>query len=132
MRRTILSAVALACTALLAGTAPAFADDPTPVPSAPAERAPSPGAEPTEATEASPVPSVSVPAEEPTRAPAPATGDGQVSVVPEGAADTGVAESADPAGNGTGLVGAGAGGVLVAGGAVLLVVRRRRAAATGA
>ncbi|MFD4344930.1 sortase-dependent protein [Streptomyces coelicoflavus] len=130
MRRTILSAVALACTALLAGTAPAFADDPTPVPSAPAESAPSPGAEPTRATEASPVPSVSVPAEEPTRAPA--TGDGQVSVVPEGAADTGVAESADPAGNGTGLVGAGAGGVLVAGGAVLLVVRRRRAAATGA
>ncbi|KOT92809.1 Tat pathway signal sequence domain protein, partial [Streptomyces sp. NRRL F-4711] len=29
MRRTILSAVALACTAVLAGTAPAFADDPT-------------------------------------------------------------------------------------------------------
>ncbi|MFF0535675.1 sortase-dependent protein [Streptomyces coelicoflavus] len=131
MRRTILSAVALACTALLAGTAPAFADDPTPVPSAPAESAPVPGAEPTEATGASPVPSVSVPAEEPTRAPAPATGDGQVSVVPEGAADTGVAASEDPAGNGTGLVGAGAGGVLVAGGAVLLVVRRRRAA-TGA
>ncbi|NEB07452.1 Tat pathway signal sequence domain protein, partial [Streptomyces coelicoflavus] len=83
MRRTILSAVALACTALLAGTAPAFADDPTPVPSAPAASTPAP-AEPTEATEASPVPSVSVPAEEPTRAPAPATGDGQVSVVPEG------------------------------------------------
>ncbi|MFJ6075616.1 LPXTG cell wall anchor domain-containing protein [Streptomyces sp. NPDC093065] len=131
MRRTILSAVALACTAVLAGTAPAFADDPTPVPSAPAESTPAPGAEPTEATEATPVPSVSVPAEEPTRAPAPAPADGQVTVVPKGAADTGVAASADTSGNDTGLVGAGAGGVLLAGGAVLFVVRRRRAA-TGA
>ncbi|WKX19856.1 LPXTG cell wall anchor domain-containing protein [Streptomyces sp. HUAS CX7] len=129
MRRTILSAVALACTAVLAGTAPAFADGPSPVPSAPAESAPSPTAEPTEAT---PVPSVSVPAEEPTRAAAPAPADGQVSVVPEGAADTGVAGPADTSGTDQGLVGAGAGGVLLAGGAVLFVVRRRRAAATGA
>ncbi|MET7812603.1 LPXTG cell wall anchor domain-containing protein [Streptomyces sp. NPDC005395] len=126
MRRTILSAVALACTAVLAGTAPAFADDPSPVP---AESAPSPTAEPTEAT---PVPSVSVPAEEPTRAAAPAPADGQVSVVPEGAADTGVASPADTSGTDQGLVGAGAGGVLLAGGAVLFVVRRRRSAATGA
>ena len=124
MRRTILSAVALACTAVLAGTAPAFADDPSPVPSAPAESTPSPTAEPTEAT---PVPSVSVPAQEPTRA-APAPADGQVSVVPEGAADTGVAGPADTSGTDQGLVGAGAGGVLLAGGAVLFVVRRRRAA----
>lgn len=128
MRRTILSAVALACTAVLAGTAPAFADDPSPVPSAPAESAPSRTAQPTEAT---PVPSVSVPAQEPTRA-APAPADGQVSVVPEGAADTGVASPADTSGTDQGLVGAGAGGVLLAGGAVLFVVRRRRAAATGA
>ncbi|CAL9511628.1 LPXTG cell wall anchor domain-containing protein [Streptomyces sp. enrichment culture] len=125
MRRTIFSAVALACTAVLAGTAPAFADDPSPVPSVPAERAPSSTAAP---TEAAPVPSVSVPAEAPTRAPA----DGQVSVVPEGAADTGVAGPADTTGTDQGLVGAGAGGVLLAGGAVLFVVRRRRAAAAGA
>ncbi|MFC8102635.1 sortase-dependent protein [Streptomyces sp. NPDC057363] len=123
MRRTILSAVALACTAVLASTAPAFADDPTPVPSAPpAASAPSPGIEPREV----PTPSASEPAE----APAPAPADGQVSVVPEGAADTGVAA---PGSSGTdeGLIGAGAGAVLVAGGAVLFVVRRRQAA-TGA
>ncbi|MCZ4638445.1 Tat pathway signal sequence domain protein, partial [Streptomyces rubrogriseus] len=36
MRRTILTAVALACTAVLAGTGTAFADDPTPAPAAPA------------------------------------------------------------------------------------------------
>ncbi|MFG2680359.1 sortase-dependent protein [Streptomyces sp. NPDC048392] len=126
MRRTILSAVALACTAVLAGTVPAFADDPTPAPSVPAERAPSPGTGPTDA----PAPSASVPAQEPGQTPAPAPADGQVSVVPEGAADTGVAA---PSSSGTdeGLVGAGAGGVLLAGGAVLFVVRRRRAA-TGA
>lgn len=57
MRRTILSAVALACTAVLAGTAPAFADDPTPAPSAPATATPSPTTAPSEA----PTPSVSVP-----------------------------------------------------------------------
>lgn len=119
MRRTILTAVALACTAVLAGTAPAFAEDPTPVPSAPAESAPSPGTGPGEATPA-PAPSVSVPAAEPTEAPAPAPADGQVSVVPKGAADTGVAAPTDPAGSDASVVGAGAGGVLLAGGAVLL------------
>ncbi|MFE9706143.1 sortase-dependent protein [Streptomyces sp. NPDC005930] len=128
MRRTILSAVALACTAVLAGTAPAFADGPTAAPSAPAESAPGTGTEPTEA----PTPSASVPPAEPTRAPAPAPADGQVSAVPEGAADTGVATSADGTGTDGGLIGAGAGGVLLAGGAVVLVVRRRRAGATGA
>ncbi|WP_217163468.1 Tat pathway signal sequence domain protein [Streptomyces sp. AC512_CC834] len=122
MRRTILSAVALACTVVLAGTAPAFADDPSPVPSAPAESAPS----------EAPTPSASAPASEPTQAPAPVPPtDGQVSVVPEGAADTGVAAPSDTAGTDEGLIGAGAGGVLLAGGAVLFVVRRRRAA-TGA
>ncbi|CAM5645092.1 Tat pathway signal sequence domain protein OS=Streptomyces tendae OX=1932 GN=GUR47_20320 PE=4 SV=1 [Streptomyces tendae] len=128
MRRTILTAVALACTAVLAGTAPAFADGPSPVPSAPAASTPSPGTGPSEATAA---PCVSVPAE-PTRAPAPAPADGQVSVVPEGAADTGVAAPSDPAGTDGTAVGAGAGGVLLAGGAVVFVVRRRRAGATGA
>ncbi|MYR42061.1 Tat pathway signal sequence domain protein, partial [Streptomyces sp. SID5910] len=94
MRRTILSALALACTAVLASTAPAFADGPTAAPSSPpatATPAPSaPSAEPTQAP--SPVPSVSspavstpVPSAEPTRPPA----DGQVSAVPEGAPDTG-------------------------------------------
>ncbi|WP_121700482.1 LPXTG cell wall anchor domain-containing protein, partial [Streptomyces sp. E5N298] len=63
---------------------------------------------------------------------APAPADGQVSVVPKGAADTGVAATTDPAGTDASVVGAGAGGVLLAGGAVLFVVRRRRAAATGA
>ncbi|MGC3002006.1 sortase-dependent protein [Streptomyces sp. G35A] len=110
MRRMILSAVALACTAVLAGTAPAFADDPTPVPSAPAAAStPSPAAEP------SPAPSPTV---------------GQVSAVPEGAPDTGVAGPRS-SGSDEGLIGAGAGAALVASGAVLFVVRRRRAA-TGA
>ncbi|MFH8975065.1 sortase-dependent protein [Streptomyces sp. NPDC017890] len=131
MRRTILSAVALACTVVLAGTAPAFADDPSPVPSAPpAAGAPSPGTEPSEVP--TPVPSVSspAPAAEPSRAPAPAPAEGQVSTVPEGAPDTGVA-APETSGTDEGLVGAGAGAALVAGGAVLFVVRRRRAA-TGA
>ncbi|MGW0336721.1 sortase-dependent protein [Streptomyces sp. NPDC003011] len=110
MRRTILSAAALACTAVLAGTTPAFADDPTPVPS-------------DLATASTPSPTA-----EPSLAPSP--GDGQVSAVPEGAPDTGVAASRS-SGSDEGLIGAGAGAVLVAGGAALFVVRRRRAA-TGA
>ncbi|WP_432098326.1 sortase-dependent protein [Streptomyces sp. WAC 04229] len=126
MRRTILSAVALACTAVLAGTAPAFADDPSPVPTkaAPAQSTPSPV--PSEAPSKAPTPSPSKPgpADE---ASAPAPADGQVSAVPEGAPDTGVA-TPEPGGTDEGLVGAGAGAVLVAGGAVLFVVRRRRAA----
>ncbi|MGC9497685.1 sortase-dependent protein [Streptomyces sp. WG7] len=131
MRRTILSAVALACTVVLAGTAPAFADDPTPVPSKPpATDAPSSGTEPSEA--GVPVPSVSAPAPvaEPSQAPAPAPAEGQVSAVPEGAPNTGVTAT-ESSGTDEGLIGAGAGAVLVAGGAVLFVVRRRRAA-TGA
>lgn len=128
MRRTILSAVALACTAVLAGTAPAFADDgPSPVPSAPAEeRASNPRTDqsvaPSEGkgrSDAQPVPAERGP------------GRGQVSEVPEGAADTGVATSESSSSN-EGLIGAGAGAVLLAGGAAVFVVRRRRAAATGA
>ncbi|MDN3246683.1 hypothetical protein J2S54_003349 [Streptomyces sp. DSM 42143] len=132
MRRTILSAVALACTAVLAGIAPAFATDPTPVPSSPAAATPS--AEPSEAPGTGtgpsevPTPSVSVPA--PAAEPSEVPADGQVSVVPEGAADTGVG-AAQSSGSDAGLIGAGAGAGLLAGGAVLFVVRRRRAA-TGA
>ncbi|MEU3662134.1 sortase-dependent protein [Streptomyces sp. NPDC032940] len=134
MRRTILSALALACTAVLASTAPAFADDPTAAPSSPpATATPSTGTEPTRAP--SPVPSVSSPAPsvsspapsaEPTSPPA---DGGQVSAVPEGAPDTG-ATTPQSAGNSGTLVGAGAGTLLAAGGAVAFVVRRRRA--TGA
>ncbi|MEU9554186.1 sortase-dependent protein [Streptomyces fumanus] len=120
MRRTILSAVTLTGAALLAGAAPAFADGPSPVPSAvPASDAPSPGTEPTEVP--SPV------ATAPTEAPSPVA-EGQVSVVPEGAPDTGVAEDGS-SGPGAGLIGAGSGAALAAGGAALVAVRRRRAAA---
>ncbi|MFE0818468.1 sortase-dependent protein [Streptomyces sp. NPDC058794] len=124
MRRTILSAVALACTAVLAGTAPAFADDPTPAPSAPATATPGPTSAPSEA----PTPSASVPA--PAAEPSEAPADGQVSVVPEGGADTGTAVPSS-SGSDAGLIGAGAGAGLLAGGTALFVVRRRRAA-TGA
>ncbi|MGV9387559.1 sortase-dependent protein [Streptomyces olivaceus] len=139
MRRTLLSAAALACAAVLATTAPASADDsPRPAPTAPSEeRAPSTG------DEASAVPSEAKPGEaKPSQekdrseaaTPVPAErapGRGQVSAVPEGAADTGVATS-ESSGTDEGLIGAGAGAVLLAGGVTLLVVRRRRAAATGA
>ncbi|WP_225638817.1 Tat pathway signal sequence domain protein [Streptomyces solaniscabiei] len=126
MRRTILSALALACTAVLASAVPAFADDPTAAPSSPPSAAtPSPTAEPSRAP--APAPSVSspAPAAEPSSPPA----GGQVSAVPEGAPDTGVTTPAS-SGNSDGLVGAGAGTLLAAGGAVAFVVRRRRA--TGA
>ncbi|WP_217250865.1 Tat pathway signal sequence domain protein [Streptomyces sp. AC602_WCS936] len=129
MRRTILSAVALACTAVLASTAPAFADDPTPTPSAPATSAPATATpSPTAAPSEAPTPSASVPA--PAAEPSEAPADGQVSVVPEGGADTGTAAPSS-SGSDAGLIGAGAGAGLLAGGAALFVVRRRRAA-TGA
>ncbi|MCX5561171.1 Tat pathway signal sequence domain protein [Streptomyces sp. NBC_00038] len=116
MRRTVLSALALGCTAVLASTVPAFADDatPSPVPTRVSESASqAPSAEPTRA-----------PSAEPTTAPAP----GEVSRVPEGAPDTGVA----PAQSGTdgALIGGGAAAVFAAGGAAVYLVRRRRA--TGA
>ncbi|MFG3551412.1 sortase-dependent protein [Streptomyces sp. NPDC047725] len=144
MRRTILSALALACTAVLASTVPAFADTPTPVPSNPASATPSPapstgggetGPKPAPSVSSpapaadvpTPVPSVSSPAAAP--APARSSEGGQVSTVPAGAPDTGVSEPRSTGVDG-GLVGAGAGSVLLAGGAVAFVVRRRRA--TGA
>ncbi|MEU6848499.1 sortase-dependent protein, partial [Actinacidiphila alni] len=81
MRRTVLSAVALACTAVLAGSVPAFADGASPTPSPTvsqtASTAPSkaPGAAPT-----------AVPSDAPgTAAPAESTAPGQVAAVPQGA-----------------------------------------------
>lgn len=139
MRRTVLSALALAGTAVLAGALPAHADGgspsavPTTRPSATAKPAPSaatpapssatpvPSAEPTRAPEsATPSPSA-----EPTRAPSP----GQVPVVPSGAPDTGVTADSDSSRSGAegGLVGGTAAAVLVAGGVTFFVVRRRRA-----
>ncbi|MGW6297168.1 sortase-dependent protein, partial [Streptomyces sp. NPDC055058] len=83
MRRTLLSAAALACTAVLAGTAPASADGPAPaVPVSDAAPTPVPTEAP--ATEPSPVPAES-------DAPAPAEEATGVSVVPSGAPDTGAA-----------------------------------------
>ncbi|MFD3523560.1 sortase-dependent protein [Streptomyces sp. NPDC058653] len=118
MRRTVLSAVALAGTAVLAGAVPAFADDATP--------SPVPSTRPSEAPAEEP--SQAVPARTPSAAPAPARTPGQVRVVPEGAPNTGVAPVASESGNDAVLVGTGA-AALVAGGAVVFVVRRR---ATGA
>ncbi|MFD1661110.1 sortase-dependent protein [Streptomyces caeni] len=127
MRRTVLSAAALACTAVLASTVPAFADGPSPVPTvrptattapAPSPATPTPSAAPTRAqVSARPVPSA-VPAR------------GQVSVVPKGAPDTGVAPVASRSGPGAGLVGRAAAAVFATAGAAVFVVRRRRA--TGA
>lgn len=128
MRRTVLSAVTLACTAVLVGTVPAFADGGTPAPAAPRQ---APSAVPSQAARAAtPVP--------PAAAPTEAAGRGQVAVVPKGAPDTGVVVSSSGTGTGTGswtrteggLAGGGAAAVLVAAGATVFVVRRRRA--TGA
>ncbi|MGW2233103.1 sortase-dependent protein [Streptomyces sp. NPDC001759] len=122
MRRTGLSALALACTAVLAGAVPAFADGasqaPSPVPSAatPSDR---PGAD----TAPSPVPSTGDrrASAEPTRAPS----RGQVSVVPSGAPNTGVADTSS--GSGGALIGGAAAAAVVVGGGAVLLVRRRRA-----
>ncbi|MDL5206055.1 sortase-dependent protein [Streptomyces sp. ALI-76-A] len=120
MRRTVFSAMALACAAVLAGTVPAFADggSTTPAPAAPT-------------LAASPVPSATdaptpAPSTEPTRAPAP----GEVSVVPSGAPDTGQAPTSTQSGSESGLIAGGAAAVLVGGGAAVFLVRRQRA--TGA
>ncbi|MFE7210253.1 sortase-dependent protein [Streptomyces sp. NPDC001698] len=114
MRRTILTAAAVACTAVLAGTAPAFADGAAPSP------VPTRAATPAEADSATPAPVA-----EPTRAPA----RSQVRAVPAGAPDTGVTTPAQESGSRDGLIG-GVGVALVMAGGAVLVVRRRRA--TGA
>jgi len=146
MRRTVLSALALACTAVLAGTVPAFADGASPaptkrpasaVPSAaePASTVPSAGASeaPTQAPAESAAPASDAPSEarpvpstEATRAPSP----GQVSRVPKGAPDTGVTADSAQSGSQGALIGTGAAAVLGMGGVAVFVVRRRRA--TGA
>ncbi|MEU8454610.1 LPXTG cell wall anchor domain-containing protein [Streptomyces griseoaurantiacus] len=150
MRRTVLSALALACTAVLAGTMqPAFADS-TPKPRTAATVAPKDDKQ----QDATPAPA------EKRREEAARTG--QVAEVPRGAADTGVTDDATPvpaqkqreeaARTGqvadvprgaadTGVTGGssssdqsaligGAAALVAAGGAGFLVVRRRRA--TGA
>ncbi|MFB9351167.1 sortase-dependent protein [Streptomyces heliomycini] len=116
MRRTVLSATALACTAVLASTTPALADSPSPVPAATV--APSESSAPADATEPSPVP-----AED--DAPDRSTAPGEVAVVPSGAPDTGVA-SAESGADGA-LIGGSGVAVLTAGRAAVLLVRRRRA-----
>ncbi|MGW3284504.1 sortase-dependent protein [Streptomyces sp. NPDC001002] len=111
MRRTGLSAMALACAAVLAGAVPAFADDTSPSP------VPSQSAAPTKAP--SPVPSRAASAE-PTRGPS----DAQVSVRPGGAPNTGEVTPSSGTGTTT-LIGGGAAAAVVLGGGVLLVRRRR-------
>ncbi|WP_223188885.1 MULTISPECIES: Tat pathway signal sequence domain protein [unclassified Streptomyces] len=129
MRRTGLSALAVACTAVLAGAAPAFADGgsgtPSPVPTVVTD----PSAAPSEASpvpsEASPVPEE---ATDPSAAPAEEPSSGQVSVVPSGAPDTGVAgESSGEGGGGSGaaLVGGGAAAAVALGGGAFVLLRRR-------
>ncbi|MEU0807923.1 sortase-dependent protein [Streptomyces sp. NPDC005970] len=131
MRRTVLSAVALACTAVLASTGPAFADEATPAPK------PTVSAEPTK----TPAPADQAPSVEPSKSPATAVptprdetaqkpAEPQVRAVPKGAPNTGVAEESSGSGAEGALIGGGAAALLAAGGAAVFVVRRRRA--TGA
>ncbi|MFJ9347563.1 sortase-dependent protein [Streptomyces sp. NPDC101237] len=124
MRRTVLTATALACTAVLGATVPAFADGTTPRPVRTATPTPATSAEPSDAPS-------EVRSAEPTQASTPATARDrrQVAAVPAGAPDTGVAEPASDSGTENALIGGGAAAVLAAG-AVLVTVRRRRA--TGA
>ncbi|BBC30282.1 hypothetical protein SGFS_015760 [Streptomyces graminofaciens] len=121
MRRTVLSAAALACTAVLAGAVPAFADDASPAPtSRAASQAPTAVPSPAEATKTpDSADATAVPSAEPPREATP----GQVSAVPSGAPDTGVA----PEESGGGVVAGSAVAVLAVGGAGVLLVRRRRA-----
>ncbi|MET8410597.1 LPXTG cell wall anchor domain-containing protein [Streptomyces sp. NPDC005195] len=122
MRRTVLSAVALACLAVPVGTVSAFADGASPSTRPSVTTAPAPSAEPSRATGGN------------TRAPSPvpsrASTPGQVAVVPNGAPDTGVAPTSTGSGSQSTLLGGGAAAVLVGGGAAVFLVRRRRA--TGA
>lgn len=107
MRRTVLSALALACGAVLASTAPAFADgasaSPTRAPSAAPSSAPSATRAPTPVPSATTDPTRSAsaaPTAEPTTAPS------QVDVVPSGAPDTGVAPASKSSSDlTTGLIG---------------------------
>jgi hypothetical protein len=126
MRRTVLSAMALACTAVLASTVPAFANAPSPVPTTRAGAT----AAPREATPVPSAPATQAPTKQrtaPRAVPGRPAGRGQVAVVPKGAPDTGgVAASSGPSGTETGLAGAGAAAMLLGGGAAVFAVRRRR------
>ncbi|MFC8405579.1 sortase-dependent protein [Streptomyces griseoincarnatus] len=124
MRRNVLSAAALACTAVLAIAMPAFADDPSPVPDTTAAATDS--AEQADGTGPSPVPSDRGASE---ATPAPAEDTDGVTVVPRGAPDTGDAPVAEQSGGDGLLVGGGAAAVLAAGGAAVFVVRRRASGA---
>ncbi|MFD8422058.1 sortase-dependent protein [Streptomyces sp. NPDC059466] len=121
MRRTVLSAVALACLAVPVGTVSAFADGTTPSARPSAATAPAPSAEPSRAPGGTRAPSP-VPSRPSTRS--------QVAVVPNGAPDTGVTPTSTQSGSQGTLIGSGAAAVLLGGGAAVLLVRRRRA--TGA
>ncbi|MEU0580949.1 sortase-dependent protein [Streptomyces griseoincarnatus] len=125
MRRNVLSAAALACTAVLATAMPAFADDPSPVPDTTAA-APTDSGEQAAETGPSPVPSDRGAAE---ATPAPAEDTDGVTVVPRGAPDTGDAPVAEQSGGDGLLIGGGAAAVLAAGGAAVFVVRRRASGA---
>ncbi|AYN37782.1 Tat pathway signal sequence domain protein [Streptomyces dangxiongensis] len=124
MRRTVLSATALACTTVLAAIVPAFADGtkpthaPAPAPSKVATSVPSAPAQ--GSTKDSRTPGT-----EPTQAPA----RDQVDKVPAGAPDTGVITPAADSHSQNGLIGGAAGAALVLAGGAAFVVRRR---ATGA
>ncbi|MER7739747.1 sortase-dependent protein [Streptomyces sp. NPDC096538] len=120
MRRNVLSAAALACTAVLASAMPAFADDPSPVP----DTAVSTEQPRDQVAETAPSPAPAEPG-----AAAPAEDTGGVSVVPRGAPDTGEAPASAQAGGDGLLLGGGAAAVAAAGGAVFLVVRRRASGA---
>ncbi|MFI6703881.1 sortase-dependent protein [Streptomyces sp. NPDC050509] len=140
MRRTVLSALALAATAVLAGAVPAFADGASQAP-APASGTADPTQAPTakEPTQApTPVPADAEPTQAPARAAdaepsqAPArvadAEPSQVPVVPKGAPDTGAAPASASAesGIGGGLIGGGAAAAFAVGGATFLLVRRGR------
>ncbi|WP_060883014.1 hypothetical protein, partial [Streptomyces caniscabiei] len=103
MRRTVLSAAALALTAVLATALPAFADDTSPT-AVPQQASEAPSAVPS-------APASDHPAEtEPTKAPTPGDASpvpSQVSVVPSGAPDTGTAPKSEGSG-GAVLAGTGA------------------------
>ncbi|MGW7255826.1 sortase-dependent protein [Streptomyces sp. NPDC054834] len=122
MRRTVLSAAAFACAAVLASTVPAFADG---------TASPVPSTRPAATEAPSPVPSERRGAGQeastrPSAAPSKVRDRGQVAVVPRGAANTGVASGSDSSGSDGTLIGGGVAGAVALGGAAFLVIRRRR------
>jgi hypothetical protein len=125
VRRTVLSTVALAATAVLAGAAPAFADGTSPTPSATV----APADEATPSTTAAPA-DQATPSTTAAGTVDPNSGASQVAAVPAGAPDTGVTQTSADSGTPGALIGGGAAAAFAVGGAAVFVVRRRRA--TGA